>query len=192
MQFDQFLTVLSDIENWILARLESKNLAVGQFSIGELDEVVETIKTPAVGTTFSGAQFARVTDVAYKVSPAQFSVYIVIQNLKSAKDRRVSIYQNVLGAVVYISGKKPTKSENGIETELHVAPLKPVRIRKLYESKTRISYAIDFTTSFSFAQPYDDENTDALLSAALQLFSKPGDDVEDAGAIVDLSGEDNE
>lgn len=175
----ELTTMLSDIEEAIQQRLESKGLAVSVFDINDSPQ---TIRTPGANIAFYDGSCRRISDSTYSMD-AKIYVTVVQKNERSEKARRLATYPLVMGVVSIISGQKLSIVEAGETRELAAKRMQPGRIRKVLDTSTRIAFTIEFSTRFNFEIMSDEEASD-MTALALQYFFKPGDDVQDAEDIL--------
>lgn len=74
---------------------------------------------------------------------------------------------------------------------LPISPLLPGNVRTLYNTRqgneARSVYAIEFSTSYTYTPPDENETLEDLTTIGIQYFLTPADDVKDAEDVVTLA-----
>lgn len=177
-------TLLADIETAIIRRLRDKGLQATVFDLCDAEDA-DNIICPAVNASFWEGSFRNAVLSGRRLNmPAKFYLSIIIQNAQSEQARRHTVYPMMFAAVSLLSGWYPT-DQAGVSIP-GAGSITPGRLRKTYETKTRIAFVLELSSTLTVTCASDDEAAE-LLSVAMSYMVKPGDDCADAEDLIGLS-----
>lgn len=175
-------TLLNDVELAILRRLQDSGLKSNVFAISDFEDNADTIRCPAVNVAFWDGTFSSLNMNGTKLKlDALVYLTIVVQNVKDEKSKRHSVYPLVMTAASLLSGHK-LKDADGVVLD-GAGPLQPRRLRKTFETKSRIAFVLEVKLPLTI-ELQSDETAAEIMSVAMSYMIKPGDDCADAEDIV--------
>jgi hypothetical protein len=178
-------TILTDIEDAIEQRLRAIGLQE-YVTYSDMADDSAALRLPAVNVAFREMDFpARVTDTVVRAS-AIIGVTIMVENLVNDHERRNQAYPLVLGALSILCRHKLSVTRGAQTTELACRRLNPKRVSQVLDQYPRISYVLELTADFT-VQCSTEEDAETFVTAALQYFLKPGDDIADASDTVEVN-----
>jgi hypothetical protein len=165
-------TILADIEAAIIRRLRDKGLQATVFDICDAEDA-DNIICPAVNCSFWDGSFKKATLSGRRLTmPAKFYLTTIIQNAQSEQARRHTVYPIVFASVSLLSGWYPTNQDGARITGAGM--VSPGRLRKTYESKTRIAFVLELTSTLTVECASEEEAAE-LLAVAMQYVFQPGE-----------------
>ena len=172
-------TILSDIEQNVIARLKEKGLdLVKAYEIKKEGDAAYS--TPAVRAVIADGKFKRVGQTGLQCDVTLY-VIIIFKNVSDELSRRKGVYPILMGAVNLLFGQT---------LGLSIEELEPLSFREitsaLDDEKGLIVFQLPFTTNFGFTM-LEDEAAKDLLSLGLSYYLKPGDETEDATDEVTIA-----
>jgi len=179
-----FETILADVETAILKRLQDRGLKASVFQISDFEENADAVRCPAVNAAFWDGRFSNVTMSGSRLKlDGMFYLSIVVQNVKDEKSKRHSVYPLVMASAALLSGYRPRSADG--EVLSGAGPIRLGRMRKTFETKSRVAFVVEMTVPLVFDIP-DEADASVMLTIAMQYMLKEGDDCTDAEDMVDL------
>lgn len=175
-------TLIGDIENAIVARLQGALSAVGEFNI---NENADAIRCPAINVALYAAEIRPQTRSTYRVD-GRFYVTLVVANPRSEAQRRQTGYPTLVGAMLLLGNWRPTITEDEVTTQLAVGELRLGNLRKVLESGSRIGWTFEARATWCITPTDADALAEYIETIGLNQVLKPGDDTVDAEDVLSV------